>query len=174
MRVYEAMACGSLMITDDRPQVHALFSDGEEIVTYTSAADLKTKVEYYLAHDGERESIARRGMEAVRQRHTYRARLESIAPILQQFVVEHRASTKLGELALSDPAKALRFVQYLDSESVVRYNRTNLKCSEADIWLRLGDLEAAGHHLDAALAQNPLHLPARRLRDALGKGLQRG
>jgi hypothetical protein len=173
MRVYESMACGSLMITDDRQQVHDLFVDGAEIVTYSSVTDLKAKVEHYLSHDREREAIAERGMDAVRSTHTYQARLKEVAPVLQQFILEHRASTKLGEFAASDPARALRFARYLDTESVVRYNRTNLMCSEADIWLRLGDPSAAAHHLDEALSRNAQHLPARRLRDALNKGIPR-
>jgi hypothetical protein len=167
MRVYESMACGSLIITDDRKQVQELFVAGEEIVTYSGVADLRMKVEYYLSHDAEREAIARRGMDAVRNRHTYLSRLNEAAPILRQFVIEHRAAMKLEAFAAADPGKALRFARYLDDESIVQFNVTNLRCSEADLRLRLGDPAAAAHFLDDALARNAQHLSARRQRNML-------
>jgi spore maturation protein CgeB len=167
MRVYEAMACGSLMLTERREGAEHLFAEGREIVTYAGPADLRAKVEHYLSHETERASIGDAGADRVRSEHTYIARLRAVLPLLNQFVVECRAADKLAWLAANDPAKALRFASCLDVEDVVRFNRANLRCAQAEISMRLGDVAAARRFADEASGLNPSHLAAARLKEEL-------
>jgi len=83
-RLYEATACGALVITDTR--LEALgdqFELGRDLVPYQDEADLITKVDYYLNHAEERERIAENGYQRTLTRHTYyhraQAFLEAIA-----------------------------------------------------------------------------------------------
>lgn len=78
MRVFEAMAAGALLITDEADGLEDLFTDREHLVVYRRDEDLAPLVAYYLEHDAERERIARAGQALVRARHTYRARIETM------------------------------------------------------------------------------------------------
>lgn len=80
MRVFEALASGSLLVTNDLTEngQAELFRDGEHLVTYRTAEELIDKLRFYLIHDEARERIARRGREEVLAKHTYRHRVEAI------------------------------------------------------------------------------------------------
>lgn len=80
MRVFEALACGSLLITNDLAEngQSELFQDGIHLSTYRGPAELLDKFHYYLAREFEREQIARQGRAEVLAKHTYRHRMEMV------------------------------------------------------------------------------------------------
>jgi 2-polyprenyl-3-methyl-5-hydroxy-6-metoxy-1,4-benzoquinol methylase len=80
MRVFEAAACGSLLLTNDLRDngQEDLFRDSEHLVTYTGAEDLVDRAAYYLAHEEARERIAAAGRAEALARHTYRQRMERL------------------------------------------------------------------------------------------------
>ena len=86
MRLFEAAGVGVLQLSDDLPGVREWFTPGENIVTYSDTADLRAKVAYYLAHDEEREAIARRGREHVYTHHTYAQRVDALERVLAQML----------------------------------------------------------------------------------------
>lgn len=61
LRLFEALAAGCFLLTDDCEEVTELFEVGLEIVVFKNATDLKQKIDYYLSHNEEREAIAKRG-----------------------------------------------------------------------------------------------------------------
>lgn len=80
MRVFEGLASGSLLVTNDlidNGQAE-LFRDGEHLVTYRTMDELIDKIRFYLSHDEVRERIARCGCEEVLAKHTYRHRSEAV------------------------------------------------------------------------------------------------
>jgi glycosyltransferase involved in cell wall biosynthesis len=64
-RVFEAMACKSFVLEDEGFETQCFFNAGKDLVIFRSKKDLLKKVLYYLAHDKEREEIARSGYEKV-------------------------------------------------------------------------------------------------------------
>jgi GT2 family glycosyltransferase/tetratricopeptide (TPR) repeat protein/2-polyprenyl-3-methyl-5-hydroxy-6-metoxy-1,4-benzoquinol methylase len=80
MRVFEALASGSLLMTNDLREngQGELFRDGVHLATYADAEDLLDKVRFYLAREAVRERIAAAGRQEVLARHTYRHRMESL------------------------------------------------------------------------------------------------
>ena len=80
MRVFEALACGSLLLTNALPNngQDELFEDGVHLATYKDSEELLEKANYYLRHEDERERIAAAGRKTVLQTHTYRHRMEEI------------------------------------------------------------------------------------------------
>ncbi|AMV24175.1 putative S-adenosylmethionine-dependent methyltransferase [Gemmata sp. SH-PL17] len=81
MRVFEALACGPLLVTNALPPdagQDELFRDGEHLVTYSGPEDLLDKVRFYLARPEARERVARAGRAEVAARHTYRHRMERV------------------------------------------------------------------------------------------------
>lgn len=80
MRVFEALACGSLLVTNDLAAngLSELFQPGIHLVTYQTEQELIDRVRYFLIHDEERERIAEAGRTEVLAKHTYRHRMEQI------------------------------------------------------------------------------------------------
>lgn len=94
MRVFEALATGSLLLTDrlaPEAGLEALFRDRVHLVCY-GEDDLEDLARHYLAHPDERQAIGRAGREAVLAGHTY----------------AHRVATLVGDVlgAAAGPAPA--------------------------------------------------------------------
>jgi 2-polyprenyl-3-methyl-5-hydroxy-6-metoxy-1,4-benzoquinol methylase/Tfp pilus assembly protein PilF len=71
MRVFEALASGALLITDQADGLDELFVDGQHLVVYEKDDDLFDLVRYFLENDAERERIAAAGKQLAYDRHTY-------------------------------------------------------------------------------------------------------
>ena len=72
MRVFEALSCGCLLLTDRiNNGLEELFTDKEHLVIYNDYEDLRNKARDYLAHPEERNAIAHKGQEEIWKKHTY-------------------------------------------------------------------------------------------------------
>ena len=60
-RVFDVPATGAFLLTDYSPELEEHFRLGDEIVCYRDVEELRDKARYFLAHEAEREAIARRG-----------------------------------------------------------------------------------------------------------------
>ena len=80
MRVFEALACGSMLVTNDLKDnaQSETFQDAVHMATYGSPEELIDKFRYYLRHDAERQRIATAGQAEVLSKHTYRHRMQTI------------------------------------------------------------------------------------------------
>jgi 2-polyprenyl-3-methyl-5-hydroxy-6-metoxy-1,4-benzoquinol methylase len=80
MRVFEGVACGSLLLTNDLAEngQAELFRDGVHLATYREADELLDKAAYYLRQETIRERIAAAGRAEAVERHTYRHRMETV------------------------------------------------------------------------------------------------
>jgi glycosyltransferase involved in cell wall biosynthesis len=78
MRLFEATACGALLITPYTPYLEELFDLNKEIIIYSDMYDLRDKINYYLKHDEERERIAKAGQLKTLSCHTYDERVKEI------------------------------------------------------------------------------------------------
>lgn len=81
-RAFEVAGCGAFQLVDWRPGLAQLFEDGREIVSFHSLADLRAKLDHYLAAPEEREAIARAGHERALRDHTFARRIERIRDTL--------------------------------------------------------------------------------------------
>ncbi|MDQ3509370.1 MAG: glycosyltransferase [Actinomycetota bacterium] len=75
-RIYDALACGALVISDEMAEIGEAF--GDAVVTYRTPEELGELVDYYLSSPGEREEKGRRGREMVLARHTFGGRVEEM------------------------------------------------------------------------------------------------
>lgn len=78
MRVFEALAAGALLITDEADGLEDLFEDRKHLVVYRKDDDLLDLIAYYLNHEAERLAIAAAGRELVLREHTYGHRVAEI------------------------------------------------------------------------------------------------
>lgn len=80
-RIFEAMACKRLVLTDRLNQskrLHKLFRENEHIVFYDDISDCISKMNYYYARPEEAQKIAQNGYEEVLKNHTQKNRVDSI------------------------------------------------------------------------------------------------
>lgn len=85
MRVFEAMACGRLLLTDAIANgLGEIFKNRKHLLIYQNEKELLSLADYYLSHDNERETIAACGSELVRAEHTYDFRMDKVLEILTQ------------------------------------------------------------------------------------------
>lgn len=81
MRLYEATGAGSCLLTDAMSNLQELFEPDVEVVTYKNAEECAEKVNYLLAHEAERDEIARAGQQRTLRDHSFdnrAARLDEI------------------------------------------------------------------------------------------------
>ncbi|MBI5179038.1 MAG: glycosyltransferase [Nitrospinae bacterium] len=77
-RVFELGACGAFSLVDFRAELPPLLEEGSEMATYRSLADLREKIDHYLAHPKDRERIAATARARVLEEHTFECRMESL------------------------------------------------------------------------------------------------
>ncbi|HDN67792.1 MAG TPA: methyltransferase domain-containing protein [Firmicutes bacterium] len=84
MRVFEALCCGSMLLTDEARGggLNELFRDREHLVIYRNQQELVELARYYLEHPEEREEIARKGREEALAKHTFDHRVEQMMNIV--------------------------------------------------------------------------------------------
>lgn len=105
MRVFEAMATGSLLLTDKtNGNGQEMFFDGVDYVLYDDDNILE-KIEYYLRHDDEREKIASKGRETILNAHTYLHRVEELLDVVTGEKDNTRTPEEWRELSLSSESK---------------------------------------------------------------------
>lgn len=99
MRVFEAMACGALLLTEDTGNGQKdFFTPGVHLDVYTSEQELFEKIDYYLANDEKRREIAAAGQEEVCNKHRYSDRARTIVECLKSTPNARHRSTDAEEI----------------------------------------------------------------------------
>ena len=75
-RIFEINGCGSFQLCSAFDEVGRYYEIGKEIQVFHDMDDLVEKICYYLAHEDEREAIARAGYERTLREHTWDARYD--------------------------------------------------------------------------------------------------
>ncbi len=78
MRLYEATGVGVCLLTERRENLADMLEPDRECVTYGSDAECVDKIRYLLAHEVERNAIARAGQRRTLEEHTYPKRMEEL------------------------------------------------------------------------------------------------
>ncbi len=84
LRIFDVLGAGGFLLTNFQPELPQYFENGKDLVWFTNEHELTEKAGYYLAHEKEREQIARNGQKKVRCFHTYRKRMRQMLEIMEQ------------------------------------------------------------------------------------------
>ena len=84
LRVFDVLGAGGFLLTNFQSELPQYFENGKDLVWFTGERELIEKAGYYLAHEKERERIARNGQEKVRRFHTYMQRITQMLDILER------------------------------------------------------------------------------------------
>lgn len=77
-RNFEVPACGGFLLTGHPENLDEYYKINQEVATFNNTEEMIEKIKYYLAHDEEREAIAKAGYERTMKDHTYSTRLDHI------------------------------------------------------------------------------------------------
>jgi len=104
MRVFEALAGGSLLLTNDLAEngQAELLQTGRHLEVYRSADELLERARYYLRHEATRQRITAAGKAEVLARHTYRHRAVEMLRALDSSVTTVAVSGTSGAF-VKDP-----------------------------------------------------------------------
>lgn len=164
MRIFEAMASGSLLLTPYAPSsaIEELFEDRRHLVFYDDEEDLHDKVQYYLENAEEREAIAKAGMDEVISKHTYDIRISQIIDTIHRGFIPSRDRRKydyfhccykgIWLLMSGYYEKALKEIKMaieIDSSKEFGYNLMGL------YYRKTGDLKKSVYCIVKALEMNP-------------------
>ncbi|MCC8014400.1 MAG: glycosyltransferase [Eubacterium sp.] len=80
-RIFDGLACGAFIISDEVDGLEDVLKGC--VVTYKDKKDLADKIKYYMNNSDERKKIAQKGMEAVREEHTFEKRMSVISEFIK-------------------------------------------------------------------------------------------
>jgi spore maturation protein CgeB len=86
MRMFEATGSGTLLITEDAPNIQELFQPETEVVTYNSTADLIDKINYYSEHSAECEAISHAGQKRTLTAHSSAVRSKELLDLFDRYL----------------------------------------------------------------------------------------
>jgi GT2 family glycosyltransferase/spore maturation protein CgeB/tetratricopeptide (TPR) repeat protein/protein-L-isoaspartate O-methyltransferase len=144
MRVFEALACGSMLLTNDLRDngQEELFHDGVHLATYRDPEEMLDKIGFYLAHDEVRERIAAAGMAEVKEKHTYRLRMEKILAIV---------GSKPTQMAATDQIPVLKSNEGTQEEAYFDHARPEVMALVPESARKILDIGCGAGRLGEAL-----------------------
>jgi len=77
-RNFEVPGCGGFLLTDEAENLAEYYIPGQEVVTFRDTASMIEAIQYYLAHEAEREGVAMAGYTRTLREHTYVHRFAAI------------------------------------------------------------------------------------------------
>ncbi len=77
-RVFEIIACGSFLLTEECDDLDTYLVDGKDLVTFKDKDDMLRKAKQYLADEKARETIAARGAKTVRDKYSFQKEFAKI------------------------------------------------------------------------------------------------
>lgn len=78
LRCLDIMGSQGFLLTNYQPELFEFFAPGEDFAWYESEDDLMAKIEYYLAHEEERQEIARNGWQKIQSCFSYDKKLDEL------------------------------------------------------------------------------------------------
>ena len=77
-RVFEVLAAGGFLLTDERDDLKKYFAESKHLETYKNSADLIDKIEFYMLNLNIAQKVAHLGRLQCIEKHNYSARAREI------------------------------------------------------------------------------------------------
>ncbi len=103
-RIFKVCLAGGFLLTEYSPTLEKYFEIGKEIDVFESSQQMIAKISYYLAHDEERQAIARAGWERACRDYTSSHIIERVFT-----QIEAVKSTQAPDLKLFDRKAAAKY-----------------------------------------------------------------
>ncbi len=86
MRMFEATGMGSVLVTENFPNMPGLFEPEKEVILYDSPSDAAAKIRWLLDHPQQLQNIAQAGQERTLRDHTYDNRAIALKQKIEQLL----------------------------------------------------------------------------------------
>jgi spore maturation protein CgeB len=77
-RTFEVPGAGGFLLTEHAGGLERYYTAGKEVDVFRNKKEMMDKIEYYLANDDVRDTIARAGFERTRKENTYETRMQTL------------------------------------------------------------------------------------------------
>ncbi len=104
-RTFELAALGAFQLVDRRSLMAELFTE-DTLATFDTLEEMYAKIDYYLAHEEERQHMAQKAQEHVLEHHTYEKRMQSLISAVEKACGPWKERDYAGEF--SDVPEGLR------------------------------------------------------------------
>lgn len=156
MRVYEAMACGSLLLTDDKEDAQKLFTPDREILIYGDENEIQERAGWIVKNRERARKVARQGRSRILEEHTYYRRIKDIGPVMDRFIKEYRLLGKIStQIAGRNLSDALGSIDAILNSRPNPLNTAFLHLIKFQILKAKGQFWAAKQSLNDSLKANP-------------------
>ena len=95
-RTFELAAAGAFQLVDQRALLPELFDTKNELVTFSSAAEMKDQIAYYLDKPEERKRFADAARARALKDHTYTQRIREMLKVVYTHKFEHLKARQEG------------------------------------------------------------------------------
>lgn len=92
-RVYEAMACGAMLLTDKQDGLEKLFKNKKQLIIYRNFTDAIHLANLYINDNKKRAKIAETGHKEVLKNHSSKNRASTIIQIINKYKTARRVKT---------------------------------------------------------------------------------
>lgn len=79
-RIFDATACGALVISDYMPEIKEIY--GDSIPMYKDEKELLKLINYYLQHDDERQRLAKKAQQITLKNYTAKQAMQKVQQII--------------------------------------------------------------------------------------------
>jgi hypothetical protein len=86
MRIFEVTGVGTLLLTEDAPNIKELYEPGKEIVTYSGTSNLIDIIHYYMKNPKERAEISQAGQAKALLAHSTIQRAQEVLAIFDTYL----------------------------------------------------------------------------------------
>jgi hypothetical protein len=102
-RIFHVCMCGGFLLCEYVAGIEENFEIDREIVCFTDLEEATAKIQYYLAHEAERESIAHAGWQRAQRDHTQQAALLRAFEAIDQVARNRPASAPSDPIPINLP-----------------------------------------------------------------------
>lgn len=79
LRVFDVLSSGGFLITNFQAEMPMYFENNVDLVWFSSPVEFEEKILFYLKHEEERKKIALKGLNKIKEQHTYQHRFNEMA-----------------------------------------------------------------------------------------------
>jgi spore maturation protein CgeB len=82
-KIFEIASCGGFFLTERKKDLSLFLKDEEDMISFSSIDELKSKIAYYLSHAKERTELADKIRDKVVNNFTYKHKLKELMSIIK-------------------------------------------------------------------------------------------
>jgi len=84
-RMFRILASGCFCLSHHYKGIETDFEVGKHLDTFKNTRELKSKIDYYLSHEKERNEIAKNGYDLCHEKFTYKSMVENLFNLVKKY-----------------------------------------------------------------------------------------